>query len=489
LLKKSIILIDRYHWLWLVLAAPFMVFPSPERSVAQLVIPLLWLFYLWQGKKYKIENIKYKIGNVDEDRADSVIKPGFPVTSLNLGLLILVLMLLVSLWATYSMEQSLEKISGLVLGLGVLFAVVRESNKPSGWWRSFALFLGGGLAWALLGFFGMEYEVRFSLLAPVITRIPILISSFPTLGTGLQHNAVGGTLVWVLPSLMGLSVYLVKYKIEEIKLNIENWGLGKRWFESRCGGVLVWVMRLGVWLGTILMTGVLILTQSRGSYLAIALTALIVFMIILSKEWRWILAGLLVISAIGVIVFIQTSEGWEMLVTNLGLSGEAELSTDTLGFRLEIWSRAIAGLQEFSFTGMGMNTFREVVPVLYPLFTISPEIDIAHAHNEFLQVVLDLGTPGLIAFISIYISSFWMLFKIWRASPVDPGAGLELPKLSDPILKQTLVLGLGGGLFAHLVFGMLDAITLGAKPGIFFWMLLGLITGMYLGIKNWKIEK
>jgi putative inorganic carbon (HCO3(-)) transporter len=85
---------------------------------------------------------------------------------------------------------------------------------------------------------------------------------------------------------------------------------------------------------------------------------------------------------------------------------------------LEVWSRAIYGIQDFPFTGMGMNAFRKVVPVPYPLFTVSPDVDIRHAHNEFLQAALDLGIPGLIAFITLYIGAFWMLWEIWKNTVV-----------------------------------------------------------------------
>ena len=153
-----------------------------------------------------------------------------------------------------------------------------------------------------------------------------------------------------------------------------------------------------------------------------------------------------------------------------------------------------------------MNTFREVVHVLYPFFTIPPDLDIAHAHNEFLQAGLDLGFPGMIAFISLYLISFWTLFKTWRTAglmigrvkPVLPvliesegseaegDSPLQMSWNQDPYLVKTLVLGLGGGLFGHLIFGMLDAISLGAKPGIFFWFLLALIVGLYERVKNIK---
>lgn len=53
--------------------------------------------------------------------------------------------------------------------------------------------------------------------------------------------------------------------------------------------------------------------------------------------------------------------------------------------RWEIWSKAIEGIQDFAFTGMGMNSFRKVVHGWYPLTTIQPNTDIASAHNHILQ--------------------------------------------------------------------------------------------------------
>jgi putative inorganic carbon (HCO3(-)) transporter len=146
------------------------------------------------------------------------------------------------------------------------------------------------------------------------------------------------------------------------------------------------------------------------------------------------------------------------------------MSLGTLSGRFEVWSRAIYGIQDFPFTGMGMNTFRRVVHVLYPLFTVSPETDIGHAHNEFLQAALDLGIPGLIAFLALNLGAFAMLASSWRQRA-------ELP-FSEP-LSRALILGLGGGLAAHLIYGMTDAVALGAKPGVLWWMLLGLVAGLY----------
>lgn len=70
-------------------------------------------------------------------------------------------------------------------------------------------------------------------------------------------------------------------------------------------------------------------------------------------------------------------------------------------FRVEIWQNALAGIQDFPVTGLGLGVFRKVVFLLYPI-QIAPTYDIAHAHN-FLDSVLDFGLPGLVALLAIYL--------------------------------------------------------------------------------------
>jgi putative inorganic carbon (HCO3(-)) transporter len=107
---------------------------------------------------------------------------------------------------------------------------------------------------------------------------------------------------------------------------------------------------------------------------------------------------------------------------------------------------------------------------LYPLFTIDPTVDIGHAHNTFLQAGLDLGLPGLIAYLAIHISAFAMLASLWR----------HMNELPFPLpLSRAAVLGLGGGLAAHLLYGITDAVALGAKPGLLWWLLLALVAALF----------
>ncbi len=504
LVYRSLIFIDKFHWAWLVLAAPFFLFPSPFRSIALLIVPGLWvlrLFIVKQEKTIKNDKNGVERGRLkDEDRIEiedgkkiekaksiengrlKIEDEGFAVSPLNLSLLVLMLMVLVSTWATYSVEQSLEKISGVILGLGVFYAVVRIGKNFIKWGISLAGFLAGGVAWAGLGILALDYQVRFSFLAPIINRIPDAISGLPGAESGLQHNAVGGTILWYLPLFIVLSIYLLfsdveglrlkvedNNEIENRKLKIEDWVDNRLLLRFARNNFVSWIVRIGFWFAMLFVGGVLVLTQSRGSYLAFLITLGGMAFFLIRRKWRWVYVGVITVLVAAGGGLVYHGGGWEQLVSEAGLADQSGLSINTLEGRVEIWSRAIYGIQDFAITGMGMNTFREVVHVLYPLFIISPDMDIAHAHNEFLQAALDLGIPGLMSFISIYVISFWMLARVWKESKSQYVVNL----------KQVIVLGLGGGLFGHMVFGMADAITLGAKPGIFYWYLLGLIASLY----------
>ena len=448
--KKIWIWLNRLHWLWLLFAAPFLLFPNPKRSLALLVVPAVWLLSWFVSRQ----------SPVSHSSTFNLQPSAFPITPLNSAILVIALMVLVSTWATYDIAFSLPKISGMVLGLGIFFAIVRESERPRGWWLALMLFLGAGVGIAGLGLFGVSwFTSKLGAYLDVVTgRLPTLISGLPGAEGGFHPNEIAGALTWVLPVLIALC------------LSPSPTGRGGRGpVLSKAEGV-----RVVIWLSTLFVAGVFVLTQSRSGYIGVAIASIVMLFIALPARWRWALLGLMLLTGL-VLALTLSPEDFANLrewVVGEGLTTERALSLNTLESRMEIWSRAIYGLQDFPFTGMGMNTFREVVHVLYPLFLIAPDRDFGHAHNEFLQAGLDLGIPGMIAFIALYIGSFWMALKIWNYPPV----GAQPSTLN---LQRVTALGLGGGLFAHLLYGLTDAVALGAKPGFLFWMLLGLIAGLY----------
>ncbi|MBA4380309.1 MAG: hypothetical protein C0393_06495 [Anaerolinea sp.] len=496
--------LNRLHWLWLALAAPFMLFPSSKRSLAMLVVPASWLLHwLVLGR----QSLHAPHSTLHPPRSILHAPPSkrhiLTPTPFNAAILLLALMVLVSEWATFDMAYSLPKISGMVLGFGVFFAVAREGERVRGWWLSLLAFLGIGLGIAVLGSLGTRWaSSKISFLEPILVRLPMLIKGLQGAESGLHPNEVAGALGWVLPVMLAVSVALVallfrwkeggntspqstrRTQRKGVKAQRESEkkaedGVDRR--DKLYGWRLVGVTALCL-LATIFVGAVFVLTQSRGGYIGLALALPLLTLIALPRRWRWY--SLIALIVLAILLGFLVASRWEAVRTwamGSDLAADPALSLNSLEGRLEVWSRAIYGIQDFPFTGMGMNAFRKVVPVLYPLFLVSPDVDIGHAHNEFLQAGLDLGIPGLIAFIALYMIAFWMLADIWKATRHPPLNTDHWSLITGhwPLVTRSLTLGLGGGLLAHMLYGLTDAVALGAKPGLLFWMLLGLIAGLY----------
>jgi putative inorganic carbon (HCO3(-)) transporter len=140
---------------------------------------------------------------------------------------------------------------------------------------------------------------------------------------------------------------------------------------------------------------------------------------------------------------------------------ETALGTfSTLNYRKDLWPWALAAIEDFPFSGVGLGAFRLVAFRLYPL-TIDIG-DIGHAHSMFLQTALDLGLPGLVVYLAILLVA---AAAGWRVARRDEGL-------------RSISLGLLAGLAAFHIFGLADAVALGAKPAMVFWFALGLLAAM-----------
>jgi putative inorganic carbon (HCO3(-)) transporter len=434
-----------------------------------LVVPGIWLLH-WAIGDHGEAFTK------DEPTAALPSCP-LPATPLNIPILLITLMLLVSTWATYDMALSLPKISGMVLGLGIYFTYARIGTRAVSWWIGLLTFLSMGLGIAVLGLLGTRWFVeKVNFLSPIISRIPTVITGLQGAETGFHPNEVAGALTWVLPPFLTLAIYDFLQQRSQTSRVGEPRSAGPMRFAARLSSGQLWSVRVLLWLGTFIAAGVLVLTQSRSGYIGMAAALYVMLLISLPRRWRQIALVIVLIAALITGITLLTVDNlriWDWITGGQAL-GEGLLSTNSIDSRRRIWSRAIYGLQDFPFTGMGMNTFREVVNVLYPLSQAPSGVNIYHAHNEFLQAGLDLGIPGLIAFIALYMIVFWMSVRIWKlARCFEP---------AERALQRAIILGLGGGLLAHMFYGMTDAVALGAKPGLLFWVLLGLIAGNYMQI-------
>jgi putative inorganic carbon (HCO3(-)) transporter len=298
-----------------------------------------------------------------------------------------------------------------------------------------AALAGAGLVIWGLGLLGM----RLPPLQPLTQRLPAALVSLPGAEQGINPNQLAGALMLLLPLLLACAA--------------GAWQAGRRALSA-----LLFLAALPA-----LVT--LALTQSRAGWIGFAAGGLAFVLALV-----WLRSGprlrralkiavppaVVATFVLGAILLPQLLSGGESGGA-IAASGDAALTLDA---RVEIWSRALYALQDFPFTGVGLGAFRRVVNVLYPLFLVPPDADIAHSHNMFLQVGVDLGLFGLVGYIALLLVA---AVSAWRVAVRRAG------------FERAVALGALAALIGFHTYGLADALALGSKPSVIFWVVLGLV--------------
>lgn len=363
-------------------------------------------------------------------------------TPLDIGIVLLIIMIPVTLWATALPEKTTPQVYRLALGILFFYTIINWINytKKLGWIISGIFLAGVGLAgMAIVSVQWATTKLSF-VPAAIYQRFELLVADV------VHPNVMAGNIVIIIP--IGIAILLFSWK------------------------QLKWWQTTLLLTATLITTGVLILTQSRGAL--IGLGAALLIAVILRWRWGWIaipLAGL----------------GLTLLIYQVGMDTildfiSSGVSVEGVEGRVEIWSRAVYMIQDFSFTGVGMGSFMDVADLLYPFFLIAPG-KIQHAHNLFLQVAVDLGIPGLIAWLSILfgvIAASWQLYKFGKREKNNWATGLGV--------------GLLGSQITLMIHGVMDAVTWGMiRPSPLVWGIWGTAIAAWLmivspGMRAIKIE-
>ena len=332
-------------------------------------------------------------------------------------ILLLMLMLMVSLYPSIDLAASIPKYLGILLGIVLFYAVVntvqtRTEAAAAGW-----LLVALGVGVALVGLIGTNWQGAKFGLDNLTAQLPKLVrdveASQRTL-SGFHPNEVGGTLCLFLPTGLALTVG------------------SSRW-------------RAIALVASVLMALTLLVTQSRSAFIGTGVALLF----LAGASQPKLLYGLpvLLLAAAAAVYAV----GPEQLLDVL-FPAQAESVVGSWESRAEVWQRAWYMIQDFPYTGVGLNTFPKVVALLYPLFLAPDASTITHAHNLYLQTAVDLGLPGLVAFMGILVGFYLSLWRAWQAQTNEPHT-------------RALILGLAGGVLAHLVFGADGRGDTGGKAG------------------------
>jgi putative inorganic carbon (HCO3(-)) transporter len=331
----------------------------------------------------------------------------------------------VTLWATPAPEITRPFLGYYLAELLAFYAVLTWVRNEKRFWLVAWGLVGLGVGLALSSLVLLQQGGRFFPALGFITR---LASSLPQTA---HKNIMGGLLSVIVPLSLGLILAQTKGKFYRARLVVSG-------------------------LSFAIIIGALVITQSRGAWLAAGLALLLMGLLGLGQLRGLLMGvGLLGLGVAGLLISGQFNSLLAQVAQSDALGG--------LEGRLEVWARASSALHDYAFTGIGLGSFDKVIPAFYPYFFSSPE-PVPHAHNLFLQVGLDLGLPGLINFLALLILSAAGGFSAWQRWGVSNNKKLSW-----------IVLGGLGSLLALLTHGLLDAVTSGTKPAFLAWAIAGLL--------------
>ncbi len=236
-----------------------------------------------------------------------------------------------------------------------------------------------------------------------------------------------------------------------------------------------------------IMGACLILTWSRGAWLALMIAALI-YVLMWHHRSIWLIFG--GIAALPVIITFLPSS----IVSRFTSIGN--LSDSSTSYRVYIWRAVVEMISDNTWSGIGIG--EGAWDRVYPLYTYIGVEAAPHSHNLYLQIWLELGVIGLLAFavfIFMLCQSGFTLF-----SRLSGNTGLASTDISEDIMKQNLqsgitdnaagtrnskiqlrisVIGPMCGILAVLAQGITDYSWYNYRLFLAFWLVCGL-TSSYI---------
>ncbi|MBI3252161.1 MAG: O-antigen ligase family protein [Candidatus Omnitrophica bacterium] len=196
--------------------------------------------------------------------------------------------------------------------------------------------------------------------------------------------------------------------------------------------------------GSILTAGCLVVTYSRGAWIAVA----VVFLISACVKRNRITAAFLAAGVVFVLFFSPP-----LVKQRLGRLFEP--GRDTLVERKALWGESIQMIRTSPLIGLGVNTYARNEMKFKTSHT-----DFQYAHNGYLQMAAEIGLFGLFSFLAVVV---YFLTKCPRAAARSPGPYVQM---AGP--------GLAFAVAAFLLGSAADTSLHSLRLVNFFWILMGI---------------
>jgi O-antigen ligase len=156
-------------------------------------------------------------------------------------------------------------------------------------------------------------------------------------------------------------------------------------------------------LAIVIMVGIALNGSLAGYGLAlpVAAASLLIFLPPASRVRLWVV-GAAALMMIGALIALQSSP--------VGSGSLGERATGSVSSRAVILSTTAKAARDFMPFGSGFGSFRSVYP-LYEEPTAVTKTFVIHAHNDYAELILELGLPGALL-ILLFIA--WWGIAVWR---------------------------------------------------------------------------
>ena len=282
-------------------------------------------------------------------------------------------------------------------------------------------------------------------------------------GDGRAHamygsaNSIGLFFDYALPLGIALLVFQVS----------KAWKARSQW-----GSVVVLLI------GCVPLVGVMYLSQSLGSALALPVALLfIVALSVRSRKRLLIGTGILVVLLVvgGIVLRHQITH----FITTWHDNSKG---ISTVSKRYYLWISAWNMIQDHPLLGVGMDNWlchyslNDVCSTNLPHYWVltipgtnvptglHDEPTLSHPHDIFLHVWVSMGIFGLLAFVAILGLFYWLFARIIKT--VRNTNSPEIARL------EWMVVGVGGAMLAALCQGLIDSAFLEQDLAFCFWMLV-----------------
>jgi hypothetical protein len=256
-------------------------------------------------------------------------------------------------------------------------------------------------------------------------------------GSEIHPNTIAGMLLWLIPYFFGA-----------------------RALHDQPQSGRKDAMSFLILLFLVLTTLMVFLTQSRGAYVSVLIVSAGLFLywsgrlrlaVLVPLAMLTAFVSILVLDVSSVAHFFGLSESSALNVS----SYQSRFSLRALGYEL-IRASPWAGVGAEQMTDVALNAFPELFPHWYT--------EIPHIHNQFIQMTMDHGMFGYVAYVMLLTVAFRMAWTTFH-------------RVESPVERWYLVC-MGGSVMSLLIWGLTDALVYGLAT-LFFWIQVSMLSVLH----------